>query len=254
MTRGELVLSDVSVSRGRAKVLSDISARLSGGQIAALIGANGTGKSTLLAAIAGQLPYMGSISWAGQPVTFRTAAFMPQAADLHSQLTSLDAVLLGRFDQLGWRVSAADIDAAHSVLATLGLEALAHRQLSTLSGGQRQLVLLAQRMMRQPQLLILDEATSALDLRHQMEVLAHLRAYVQRTGALVLIAIHDINLAARQADSFTLLAHGTILATGSAPEVLTEDNLASAFQVKAEILHSSSGHRVVVPLSGLRQS
>jgi len=251
MTIRKLVLHEVIVRRGKAPVISGVSAALEGGQIAAIIGANGTGKSTLLAAIAGHLPHEGTVTWCGQAVTSRTAAYMPQATEVHSQLTALDAVLLGRFDRLGWRVSPRDFEAALDVLALLELQALAHRKLTALSGGQRQLVLLAQRLMRRPELLILDEATSALDLRHQFEVLAHLRAYVQNTGALVLIAIHDINLAARQADSIALLSGGTLLACGSAADVLTRDNLSAAFQVDAEILTASSGHKVIVPLKAV---
>lgn len=248
MTDRTLTLSNVSVSRGRAMVLTGVNVVLEPAQIVAVVGANGTGKSTLLAAIAGHLAHSGSIRWQGSAISAQSAGYMPQSADGHSALTVREAVLLGRFDSLAWRVATADLDAASEALAALNLFHLADRPLDTLSGGQRQLVLLAQRLVRQPQLLILDEATSALDLRHQMNVLHHLRGYIERTGALILIAIHDINLAARHADQVLLLSNGTVSGSGRCYEVLTPENLRRAFGVETEILRSSSGHPVIVPV------
>ena len=102
--------------------------------------------------------------------------------------------------------------------------------------------------LRQPQLLILDESTSALDLRHQMKVLDHLRGYVERTGALVLIAIHDLNLAARHSDRMLLLANGTLSVNGSRTDVMTADNIRRGFGIEAEILMCSCGRPTIVPI------
>jgi len=121
--------------------------------------------------------------------------------------------------------------------------------MSTLSGGQQQLVLLAQRLMREPPLLILDEATSALDLGHQMSVVDALKGYVARTGALVMIAIHDLNLAARHADSLMLLNGGRLVSHGPSGDVLTLPAIQSTYRIDAEVLNSPSGLPVIVPLS-----
>lgn len=250
MSTHGLELSDVAISRGGVSVLSGVTVSLASQQIVSLIGANGAGKSTLLAAAADHLPFHGTIRWNGKPVTPDSVGYMPQSSEVQSGLSVLETVLLGRFDRLGWRVDLRDLDAAALALDALGLGSLARRRLDSLSGGQRQLVLLAQRLVRQPQLLLLDESTSALDLRHQMNVLDHLRSYVERTGALVLIAIHDLNLAARHSDRMLLLANGTLSANGSCSEVVTADNLRHGFGIEAEILTSSCGRPTIVPIRG----
>jgi len=249
MTPSLLSLESVTVNRRGSPVIRGVSADLASGRIVAIIGPNGAGKSTLLAAIAGQLGFSGSILWNGAPVKPGEAGYMPQSSEVHTSLSVIETVLLGRYDRLGWRVSGADIAAAETALVALGLSNLAARPLDTLSGGQRQLVLMAQRMVRAPRLLILDESTSALDLCHQMRVLGHLRSYVRERNALVLIAIHDVNLAARHADNILLLAGGRLAACGTPTQVVTRRLLQEGFGIDADILQSDSGHPVLVPIS-----
>ena len=244
-----LKLCDVGVTRGRATILSGISIRLGPAQIVGVIGPNGAGKSTLLGAIAGHIRHAGSILWQDKVVETARIGFMPQHCAVKAELSVLQVLLLGRHERLGWHVRSDDIDAAGAVLASLGLEHLAERCMSTLSGGQQQLVLLAQRLMREPPLLILDEATSALDLGHQMSVVDALKDYVERTGALVMIAIHDLNLAARHADSLMLLNGGRLVSHGPSGEVLTLPAIRSIYRIDAEVLNSPSGLPVIVPLS-----
>jgi len=104
------------------------------------------------------------------------------------------------------------------------------------------------RLLRQPGLVLLDEATSALDVRHQMLVFDRLRDYVARTGALVLIALHDLNLAGRHCDRLLMLHHGRIAAEGSAEDVLTAARLRHVYGIEADFLRSASGRPVIVPL------
>lgn len=249
MDEPALYLRGVGVTKGRTRILHGISARIGSGQLVAVIGPNGAGKSTLLAAIAGHLRFDGQILWDGHPVRHGLAGYLPQSGEIHASLSVLEAVLLGRFDRLGWRVRDADMAAALAALEALDLSPLAARPLVTLSGGQRQLVLLAQRLVREPRLLVLDEATSALDLHHQMIVLGHLKNYVTRTGALVLMAIHDLNLVARHAGDVLLLAGGGLAAFGPRQTVLTVDRLRESFGIEAAILQSDDAHPVIVPLA-----
>ncbi|MEO3431208.1 ABC transporter ATP-binding protein [Pelagibius sp. CAU 1746] len=246
---GPLHIQGLAVRRGAARILQDLSVSLEAGQIVGVIGPNGAGKSTLLAAVAGLLPHGGSARWAGKPLSAAMLSYMPQSTRTQSDLTALESVLLGRHERLGWRVGDADLAAAAAALASLDLEHLAERQLATLSGGQQQLVMLAQRLVRRPELLILDEATSALDLRHQLAVLEHLRAYVRQTGALVLVAIHDLNLAARHSDNLLLLRQGCLVAEGPRDVVLAAPQLRRAYGIEVEILRSADGHPIIVPLS-----
>lgn len=247
MTPCSLHLDNVSVTRGGRRIIRDFSLDLRSGQIVALIGPNGAGKSTLLGAVAGQIPFSGRILWRDAPVKPGSIGFMPQANDGRAALTVLEAVILGRFDQLSWRLKREDVAAASAVLADLGLAQLADRLLPTLSGGQRQLVLLAQRLVRRPSLLVLDEATSALDLRHQMMVLEILRRYVAETGALVLMAIHDMNLAIRHAETMVLMARGGFVAAGAARHVVNEERLRVHFGIEADLGTPPNGTMIVVP-------
>ena len=243
-----LELREVGVFRGRTPILDGINATLPQGQIVGLVGPNGTGKSTLISAIATLLPFTGAIFWNGQPVTLGQIGYMPQQCQVRANLSVLEAVLLGRHERLGWRIGHGDRDAAMTALEDFGIGHLQGRGMNTLSGGQQQLVLLAQRLLRQPKLLLLDEATSALDIGHQMQVFERLRAYVRRTGALVVVAIHDLNLAARHADTIMLLNHGAVAGIGPFDSVIDRRSLRQVYGIEAELVASQSGVTAVLPL------
>lgn len=249
-----LILRNVSVTRAGAQVIDRVSLSLHAGQIVTLIGPNGAGKSSLLNTIAGAIPHSGRILWDGMPVNRKYIGFMPQHCSVKAELSVLQTLLLGRHEQLGWRIGNQDIDAADRMLEEFGLKHLAERCISTLSGGQQQLVLLAQRMMRQPRLLILDEATCALDLRHQLVVLDRLRAYVKRTGALVLMAIHDLNLAARNGDTLLLLHRGRLEAAGNGAEILTSARLRTVYGIEAHIVEHGQHGSFILPVSPFVES
>lgn len=251
MNDNRLDLDRVRISRSGRVIVDGLNHSLEGGGIVAVIGPNGAGKSTLLAAIAGELVHEGAILWRGLPVDRRRTGYMPQASAVHIDLSVLEAVLLGRHERLGWRVGADDIDAATDALAALDLTPLAEARMNALSGGQQQLVFLAQRLVRRPELLILDESTSALDIRHQMRVLTHVGDYARETGALVLIAMHDLNLAARHASQLLLIADGRLVAAGSGVDILTPQNMRDAYGVEVEILRSASGAAAMVPMAAM---
>ena len=243
-----LELKSVSVMRGKARILKDISGRLEPGQIVGLIGPNGTGKSTLVNAIATLYPFGGTIHWKGRPVKLGEIGYMPQQCHVRADISVTETVLLGRHEGLSWRVDNAMVDEAIAVLDEFGIGHLRSRSMNTLSGGQQQLVLLAQRLLRSPELLLLDEATSALDVRHQMQVFDRLREYVDRTGALVVIAIYDLNLASRHTDTIMLLNGGYVAGLGSFNEVVCEEALRTVYGIEAELLRASNGQTVVLPL------
>ncbi|MDZ7874042.1 MAG: ABC transporter ATP-binding protein [Rhizobium sp.] len=244
-----LVLKDIDVRHGRTRTLSSVSASIAAGQMVGLIGPNGAGKSTLLNAIAGQIASSGKSLWGGKPIDSSDLGFMPQQCQVRADISVLEVILLGHHEQLGWRIGDDTLNAATHILNFFGIADLAARGMLTLSGGQQQLVLLAQRMMRQPQLLLLDESTSALDIRHQMHVLKLLKDYVARTGALVVIAIHDLNLAARHCDTVMLLNGGRLVGHGTFATIITPDILRSVYGIEAEFITSSAGIPVILPLS-----
>lgn len=227
---------------GARPVLSDVSLPpCHGGEIVALIGANAAGKSTLLRRIAGILSGAGECRLEGIDDYQAAIAYMPQDQASGAALTVFEAVLLARKQSSGWRLVDTDLHEVERALTALHIADLASEYVSELSGGQRQLVALAQCVVRAPTVLLLDEPTSALDLHRQFDVMRHVRSLAKEKGLLVIIAVHDLNLAMKFADKIAILAHGTLHAFGSVAEVLTPDNVEAAFRVKSRLETCSQG-------------
>ncbi len=236
------------MARGGRVVVDRVSASIAGGGITAVVGPNGAGKSSLLAAVAGVLPHGGTVTLSGHPVAPDEIGYLPQAAAVRASLTVLEVVLLGRLERLGWRLGREDLALAVEALEVLDLTHLAETRIDSLSGGQQQLVLLAQRLVRRPRLLLLDEPTSALDLSRQLLVLERLQDHARATGTVVVIAIHDLSLAARYAGLLVLLKQGALTGIGTPAEVLTVSAIRRGYAVEAEVLRTRLGHPVIAPL------
>ncbi len=241
-----LQLDRLSVGYGGRAVVAEISAELEAGRISVLIGPNGSGKSTLLRGLAGLLPTGGRMVLAGGGSV--TASYMAQDTSASSSLSLLEVVLLGRVERLGLRLQPQTLAEAEAALARFDLADLQGRRLDQISGGQRQLVFLAQALFRRSKLLLLDEPTAALDLRHQLLVMEALAALARREELLVLIAMHDLNLASRLADQLLCLHEGKLAAVGRSEAVLTPDLLRAVYGIEAEIDRSAGGQLRVTPL------
>lgn len=234
-----ITLENVGVCYGGHVAVDAVSLSAEQGRVLALIGPNGSGKTSLLKAIAGQGAYTGRIEFGeGSPTRL---AYMPQNTAAAGSLTVIETVLLGRLRSLGLRVSRDDLDAVADTLASLGLLPLADRLIGTLSGGQRQMVFLAQALAGSPACLLLDEPTSALDLRHQLQVLEFMnRATVERTLTTIVV-LHDLNAALRFADSVAILSAGRLMASGPPKTTITPELIEAVFGVRAERLQLSDG-------------
>ena len=219
------------------------------GSTVALLGPNAAGKSTLLRSIAGLIPATGSALLSGKNLRAlpaderqRHAGYLPQTLPLPSSLLAYELVLSTYHGG-----DPATRDARiQAVFQQLGLEDLAFRRVRELSSGKRQLVGLAQVLVREPELLLLDEPTSALDLHWQISVLQNVRESVLRRNAIALIAVHDLNLALRFCDTAVLLSHGKVLACGPSAEVITPPLLRQAYHIEARIECCSQGFPIVI--------
>jgi iron complex transport system ATP-binding protein len=252
----ELTVAGLSFGYGDTPVLNDVSLpAVRAGTVTALVGPNAAGKSTLLRCIAGLHRYSGRVRCGapgaeaapdaapGQGVVF----YLPQENPAASSLTVFEAVLLARTSG-GARRGAARRDAEHDTgraLAGLDLDGLANRRLAELSGGQRQLVGLAQAMVRRPAVLLLDEPTSALDLRNQLQILARVRSLAVEQPAAVVITVHDLNLSARFADQVVVLDRGEVRAAGPPREVLTRELLREVYRIEADVARDADGEVTV---------
>lgn len=230
---------------GHPDILHGLSFRVTSGELLAICGANGAGKSSLLRLIYRfQPPRSGSVLLQGRDIwlmgaaeTARIVAAVLQEQPTDFALTARQIVALGRLPHrrglfAGLSSPGADDEAVIvAALARLDLVALADRPFGTLSGGERQRVMVARALAQEPRVLVLDEPTNHLDIRHQLELLALLRG----TGLTVITTLHDLTLAADHADRIMVLHRGRILADGPPDQALSEDNLATAFDIRSRI-------------------
>jgi len=243
-------LADLGVRYGRRAAVQAVSLTAAPGRVLAVIGANGSGKTSLLRAIAGLVPHDGSLRWDGAAIAPDGAVgYMPQDNAARAALSVFEVVLLGRLRSLAWRVAPDDLAATAAALAELGISDFADRRIGELSGGQRQLVFLAQVLAGNPRVLLLDEPTSALDIAHQLQVLGLLRDATIRRGLTTIAVLHDLNAAARFADKVAVMRAGALIGLGPPGEVLSVELLRAAFHVEAAISAGPDGRPVVVPLS-----
>lgn len=245
----QLDVSGLSVRVGNRDILRDLSFSLPGGELICVLGRNACGKTTLMKCLAGLQSHAGVVRLTEDHKELSSSAisYLPQLTHVTSRLTVFEMVMLGLGAHLSWRVQSEVFDRVDTTLHAMQINALADRPVYALSGGQKQLVFMAQSFVSRPRLLLLDEPTSALDLRHQLIVMDAARHYAQETGAVVLAVVHDLQLAARFASRLMLLAEGRVQRLGTPKEVLTREEIRSAYAVEATVEALSSGHLVVAP-------
>ncbi len=237
-------------------ILDGLTAHVRAGELVALLGPNGAGKSTLVKAVAGEVEAAsGGIAINRRPLSqwpraelARHRAVMPQKIDMQFPLTAYEVVALGRpREPMAQRQRIVT-----ELLTLMDVADLAQRRVPTLSGGEQQRVQLA-RVLAQlweqphPGLFLLDECTSALDPAHQQLVFNRLRQ-LANSGNGLLVAVHDLNLAAQWADRLILMNHGKVAVEGSPESVLTADNLMQIYGLDARVITLAEGYPVVLPI------
>ena len=243
-----LTVSGLAVRYGRRSALDGLTLPpIAAGSVTALVGPNGAGKSTILRALAQIIPSTGPMRFGARDLRstrprHRSSliGFMPQALPQGTELTVIESLIVAIH---GAATSDALERQAIAVLQRLDIVEHALSPLDRLSGGERQLVSLAQAIARQPRLLFLDEPTSALDLARQQQVMQQVRSLAAE-GAAVIVVLHDLSLAARWADQMIVLDHGRLYAAGAPQDVLTPAMLADVYGVHARV--ERIGERVIV--------
>jgi iron complex transport system ATP-binding protein len=249
----------LSAFYGATPALDGLEAEVPGGAVVALLGENGSGKSTLLKVIARILvPSAGELLLDGRPMsgiprreTARRIAYVPQSAELVFPIRSLDLVLQGRAPHNPGFATDGPSDRALALAAmrACDVEALASRDASTLSGGERRRVFLARALAQEAEIWLLDEPTSGLDPRHRLEFLETLSRVHGEHATTVLFVTHEIDLAVAMADRVILLKAGKTLAQGSPSETITSETLRRAFEVETRVEVDSTGQRHFVPVA-----
>jgi len=239
----------VEVVFGTARVLGPISIHVSDGEWVGLIGPNGSGKSTLLRTALGLVEHSGTVSFSnGGGNSGTAAAWMPQRPRLPEAMGVADYVMLGRTPHIGYlgAESRRDVARVDDAMTTLAINELAHRPLSTLSGGEAQRTVLARALAQESRVLLLDEPTASLDIGHAIDVLEVVDRLRHDEGLTVITAVHDLTLAGRFADRLILLGDGVVHADGQVRDVLTEENLSAHYGTGVRVVHDDAGP-VVIP-------
>ncbi len=257
MTNGPASLNarELGVSVPGRTLVERLDIELAPGAFTVILGKNGTGKTLTLHTLAGLRPPAGgsirlgdeNLSALPRRALARRLALLPQDADDVFPTTVFDAALMGRHPHVGRfsLESQADRDTALAALERVGLGALVDRELDTLSGGERRRLGIAQTLTQAPDFYLLDEPTNHLDPQHQLETLTLYRELVDQ-GACVIATMHDVNLAARFADSCLLLYGDGRWASGPAQSILSADSLSDLFDVRMETV-AWQGQELFVP-------
>jgi ABC-type cobalamin/Fe3+-siderophores transport system ATPase subunit len=253
-----LRIENLSVSYGPRRVLHSISLEVNSGEVTALIGPNGAGKSTLVRAVSGVVPVdAGSVRTNGTDLLAlpsmqraRRVAVVPQAVSMPPAFSVWETVLLGRTPYLNFlgQTSAADEETARAALERVDALDLAERRVGELSGGEQQRVLLARALAQSTPILLLDEPTSNLDLHYQVSFMEMVRSLAKQDYLAVLVALHDLNLAARYADRVALMVLGKIEAAGTPRQVLTPELISAAYHLPVQVIpHPFADAPLVLP-------
>ena len=244
-------------------VLNEVSFDIARGDRVGLLGPNGSGKTTLLKLLAGVLkPDRGEIAIDGQSLAAmsrrdvaRRIAVVPQETHTTFDFSVIDMVLMGRYPHLGpfELEGAADLSIAREALAATGTSGFEARGYSTLSGGEKQRVVIAAALAQTPDLLLLDEPTAALDLGYQFEITGLLRRLNSERGTTMLISTHDLNIIAALCQRVILFRDGRLLAHGRTEDVLTSSHIQALYDIDADVQYNErAGHLTVVPIARQR--
>lgn len=247
-----LKIEALNFAYGKEKVLKNINLKAQKGELITLIGPNGSGKSTLLKCINNYLKAdQGKLEVKGQRIEnfskrelAQIIAYVPQAAENDFNLNVFETVLMGRKAHSSWKPTQKDKKIAAEVIAEIGLEEIAFKEIRKLSGGQKQKVFIARAAAQQAELILLDEPTNNLDLKHQLEVFNLIREEV-KNGKTAIVTMHDLSLVSRFSDRIIMLKDGRVFSDGNESS-LSAAKINSVYGVEVS-LKEHRGKKVIIP-------
>lgn len=257
----ELELRNITLGYWRKHIVQNINFGVKPGEMLGIVGPNGSGKSTIIKALARVIkPYTGSILLNGKDISkvsrtelSRLVGVVPQAPLLPSTFTALEIVLMGRNPHLGLLQyeSKKDTNIAWEAMEATSTQHLANRRIGQLSGGEIQSIVIARVMAQQTEGILLDEPTANLDIGRQIEILDLIKGLCFKENLTVVIAMHELNLAAQYCNRLVLINNGQIHCKGEPKNVITEDNISQVYGSGNYIqFHPLSGLPVVLPTAG----
>ena len=245
----DLSLKNIGVTLDNKKIISEVSLDAKKGEFIGIIGPNGSGKSTLLRTIYRVIkPDCGVILIDGQDLkrikladSAKKTAAVGQFNHLDFDLSVLEMVIIGRTPHKGFLGAdkAEDYEIALAAIRKVGMENYANRRFATLSGGEKQRIILARALAQQPQLLVLDEPTNHLDIKYQLQLLA----IVKSLGIGVLAALHDLSLAAMYCDKLYVMKGGALVAYGPPNQIISPQLIRDVYEIECSVHeNAATGH------------
>ncbi|OCL28112.1 ABC transporter [Orenia metallireducens] len=244
-----LKVNNLSFSYGEAKLIKDVSFTVERGELFGIIGPNGSGKSTLLKLLSniikkegGEIFLLGKeLNQYRRKELAKVLAVLPQSTEVNFDFSVKDIVEMGRHPYLrNWQgITQVDKRVIERALRLTNTIDLVDKSINSISGGERQRVLLARALVQEAELLLLDEPTSALDINYQIEIF-ELLVKLRKEGTTIVVVLHDLNLASQYCDRLLLLNQGKINTVGSPSEVITLDNIKDVYGCDVKIDNSSS--------------
>ncbi len=253
----KLRINDISFSYSSMNALDGVTLEINESEAVSLVGPNGAGKSTLLKCIDKILkPQKGVILLDGENTAkidsvklSRKMSYVPQNNVEVFPFTIFDIVLMGRKPHMNWRVNREDISIVAKTLKFLRMEDFGQRYFDELSGGEKQKVVIARAIAQEPRILLMDEPTSNLDIKHQLEVMEIVQELIHVKRISVIMAMHDLNLAARFSDRVVMLKDKKVFKIGTPETVFSQDHIREVYGIETQIIIGQEGKPVVIPIA-----
>lgn len=250
-----LEVKNLSFSYGKTSVLDRISFCARSGEITAIIGANGAGKSTILKCIAGLNRGTGDVLFCGKnrkdlssDEISRTVSYLNQNTVCDAELNVYEIILLGLLNDLKFRITDSDMEKVEEVMRLLSLTPFAHRRISELSGGQQQLVFIGQTLIKNPRIILMDEPTSALDLNRQFYLMDLLKEITEERQFTTVVTLHHLDITAKYSDHVVVIDSGGVYQDDKPEKIFTSEMLRDVYRVESELYTDQYGKHHLVPI------
>lgn len=234
-----LEVKNINFSYGKKEILNDISFSASRGEVISIIGPNGSGKTTLLKCINKiNIPTKGEIFIDGDDILkirvekiSKKIAYVPQMLNESFDVNVIEVIMMGRKPYISWSITDRDIDIVANVMKDMGIEYLAEKSFSELSGGQKQKVLISRALVQEAPVFLFDEPTSFLDIKNQLEVLTKAKQFAKEKEKIIILVVHDLNMAMAYSDKILLMKDKKVISFNSPDKVLTEENIKNVYGI-----------------------
>lgn len=241
----DLNIKEIVFSYGKKEILKGIGFNCNKGEVVSIVGPNGSGKTTFLKCINKILDVKnGTVELNGENIlkmTYEDVAkkigYVPQMLKDNFAATVLDVIMMGRTPHIKWRIGEEDLNIVEKIMREMGIEHLAQEEYSSLSGGQRQKILIARALVQETEVYLLDEPISFLDIKNQIEVMEQAKKVAKEDNRIVIMVIHDLNMAKKYSDKIVLMKSGTVVDFGEANEVLNKENIKKVYDVDVNIVN-----------------